>query len=158
MIHHSSSVVIANAARAANAGVIRLRFCALNVMICGGLVMFRLQAFCADFAPGTEDSSAAPLNRSLKKKELPGRREAANQVLGFKTVNHPADPKLKPLRFTERRIFIASSRPCAGNFCLRHRQAFLFQCPVTVYGRLCALVPWHSVVKAELREGLFLRA
>src|ERR1035441_6531210 len=39
----------------------------------------------------------------------PGRREAGNHLLGLTVVKYPAVPTLKPLRTTERRIFIASS-------------------------------------------------
>jgi hypothetical protein len=37
------------------------------------------------------------------------KRVAGNQVLGLRTVNHPAVPTLKPLCVTERRMFIRSS-------------------------------------------------
>ena len=98
----------------------------LGIMICNGIAVSWLSAWPRAFCSCTDVNSgggavagfsvgfscacgnAVPLDWPAREGKPPGRREAGNHVLGLRTVNHPADPTLKPLRVTERRIFMAS--------------------------------------------------
>ena len=91
--------MIAMAARTTIAVCIRRRSCVFGIAIRGGLVTTQL------LASPTTAADWLPRYRKFR-----GRREAANHVLGRSTVNHPAVPKLKPRRVTDRRIMISSSQ------------------------------------------------
>jgi len=111
--HHKRNRAIAVASKATHANRTGRRSRVLRSMICGDVVVA-----CPSTRSGSPPAAAAGVAASLYRPSRPwnllGNCEAANHRLGLTIVNIPAVPTVNPLRVTERRIFIASSRRVIG--------------------------------------------